>query len=279
MSISEPTSVRESLELSLSVSPLAQLVVSRDGYVRAASPPAGQLVGVPTGISGLPVIAVGTAESAAAVVRLVEQACDTGQPSAFLDLQWVPLDGSGPRWLSGGVVPLADPDGTVVAAIVTITPIHERALSLRADNAELKRDNSELRSIADELRTRTHELNVVAIFLQSVLTSLRGAVVVADATGAIRFWNAEAERLWGIPRRAAMQSLLADLDLGVPPDLLREGIQAGMRGESVADMALSLNRADPDADRSYIVNVTPLLGPGGSVAGVTLVFVARPTLM
>ena len=279
MSNSERTSVRESLELSLSVSPLAQLVVSRDGYVRAASPPARQLVGVPTGSLGLPIIAVGAAESAAAVVQLVEQACDTGQPSAFLDLQWVPLDGSGPRWLSGGVVPLADPDGTVVAAIVTITPTHERALSLRADNAELKRDNSELRSIADELRTRTDELNVVAVFLQSVLTSLRGAVVVADRTGAIRVWNAEAERLWGIPRRVAMQSLLADLDLGVPPEPLREGIEAGMRGEPVADMALSLNRSDRYADRSYTVSVTPLLGPGGSVHGVTLLFVARPILI
>jgi len=46
-----------------------------------------------------------------------------------------------------------------------------------------------------------------------VLTSLRGAVVVIDRTRAVRVWNAQAERIWAIPRRKAMRSLFDDLDL------------------------------------------------------------------
>ena len=268
-------SVRESLELSVSVSPLAQLVVGRDGLVRAASPQAREMLGIPLDAVGMPVISVAAAESTATVVELVKQACDTEQPSSFLDLKWVPLDGHRPLYLSGGVVPIPDADGSIVAAVVTVTPGQKAVVELRADNTELQRDNSELRSIADELRTRTDELNVVAIFLQSVLTSLRGAVVVADNNDAVRVWNAEAERLWGIPRRVAMQSRLADLDLGCPPEQIRPSIEAGLRGESVTDSALTLSLPSHDAPATYTVSVTPLLGPGSTVHGVTLLFVER----
>ena len=270
------SSVRESLELSLSLSPLAQMVVRRNGVVSAASPRARQLLGLPSTAHST-IISVTAAELSATIVELVEHTCDTGEPSDFFDLPWVSLGAQGPLCLSGGVVPLTDGNGSVVAAVVTMTPGDEAHAGLAADNIELQRDNTELRSIADELRTRTDELNIVAIFLQSVLTSLRGAVVVADTTDAVRVWNAEAERMWGIPRRVAMQSRLSELDLGCPADLLRPSVEAGLRGETVPDMALTLTLPDQQESTQYSLSVTPLLGPGSSVHGVTLLFVARIT--
>lgn len=141
-------------------------------------------------------------------------------------------------------------------------------------NESLLRDNAELRSIADELRTRTDELNVVALFLQSVLTSISGAVVVMDDAGGIRVWNAEAERLWGIPRRVAMRSDFSDLDLGFPKSCLDQPIAAGLRGEVSAAVPIDVTTASGRLD-PRMVSVTPLLGPGATVHGATLLFVER----
>jgi PAS domain-containing protein len=263
----------EAVERSLAVSPLAQLIVGCDGSVRASSRHARELLGLPTGVRDVPFGAVATADAAAAVLDIVQRACANDVALSFDDQLFAPLSGE-PRRLSGGVVPLTDSDGGIVAAALTLDPV---VGGLREHNDELLRDNTELRSIADDLRQRTDELNLVAVFLQSVLTSLRGAVIVADNTFAIRVWNAEAERLWGIPRRTAMRSLLSELDLGFPQDLLAPSIEAAMRGEVIDDVEISVRRTAGD-HAAYNVSVTPLLGPGASVHGVTLLFVERRTL-
>lgn len=265
--------MRRSVELSLAVSPLVQLVIGRDGCVRAASPRACELMGVPVGAHGMAFTAVVSADSAAAVLEFVERACATDEAVTFADQPWVPLTGESRR-LGGGIVPLKDDDGVMVAAAVTIDPIDRSADGLAVHNDQLRRDNTELRSIADELRLRTDELNVVAIFLQSVLTSLRGAVVVIDTGRVVRVWNAEAERLWNIPRRVAMHSRLAELDLGFEQALLPPCIEAGLRGEVSADLAVMVHRQGGDA-AAYTVSATPLLGAGTMVHGVTLLFVER----
>jgi PAS domain-containing protein len=252
----------------------SELVISRDGRVVAASALATDLLGVAPDVEGANVTDLVTAGSAATLLDLVDRACSTQSPQRFVDQRWVPLSGD-PLRVSGAVSPVKDSAGAVVAAAVTVDTAIGIEAGLQHHNAALIRDNDELRSIADELRQRTDELNVVAVFLQSVLTSLRGAVVVLDTTGAVRVWNAQAEHIWGIPRRLAMRSLIGELNLGFDLARLQPTIETGLRGDASADVPVIVTRPGHDP-APFNVSVTPLLGPGASVHGVTLLFVERP---
>lgn len=266
---------RGSVELSLSVSPLAQIVIGCDGIVTAVSPRACELLAAPQGIGPVPFSSLVTADSASEVLARVHEACDNDAEVLFFDLPCTPRAGAAQR-VSGGAVPVKDPAGVTVGAALTFIDAAEGAAVVSEAADALRKDNSELRSIADELRQRTDELNVVTMFLQSVLTSLRGAVVVIDTGRVVRVWNAEAERLWDVPRRVAMHHRLHELDLGFDQSQFAACIEAGLQGGVSADIAVSVRRPD-GTELPYTVSVTPLLGPGASVHGVTLLFVDRPT--
>jgi PAS domain-containing protein len=265
--------VREKLERSLADSPLPQLVVGADGVLGAASPKAIDLLGLPGDAPGQPFETVAHKASGDGLSQLVRDACERNEPLTFAAQPW-----SGPggaeRLLSGGIVPVRDDKGALLGAAVTLDVTDSATDELQMHNDALSRDNTELRSIADELRVRTDELNVVAVFLQSVLTSLRGAVVVVDPRMFVRVWNTEAERLWGVQRAVAMSSRLTELDLGFDIDQLLAHINAGFAGEVRDDVELAI-RGQGGERRRYTVTVTPLLGPTASVHGVTLLFIER----
>lgn len=252
---------------------MTEFVVGRDGRLLTATPLASDLLGVHPEADGSHFVDLVSRDSAAALLDLVDRACTTDQEVRFEDQHWVPFSGAARR-LSGGIAPIKDEHGRVVAASVTVESALGVEAGLQHHNEKLVRDNNELRSIADELRQRTDELNVVAVFLQSVLTSLRGAVVVVDTGLNIRVWNAEAEQVWGIPRRDAMRSRLAELELGFSQSQLSSAIDAGLRGEVSADVAITVARPGAQT-RPFTASVTPLLGPGASVHGATLLFVQR----
>ncbi|MEO6712142.1 MAG: PAS domain-containing protein [Mycobacteriales bacterium] len=254
-------------------SPLTEFVVARDGRLLTATPLASDLLGVRPDAGGTPFSELVSPDSASALLALVDRACSADAHVIFEGQRWVPLDGDARR-LSGGIVPMKNDIGSVVGASVTVNAAIGVEAGLQNHNDALLRDNDELRSIADELRQRTDELNVVAVFLQSVLTSLRGAVVVIDRTWAVRVWNAQAELIWGIPRRTAMRSLLGELDLGFPHSELTGRIDAGLRGEVSDDAAVTVARPN-QAPAGFTLSVTPLLGPGATVHGVTLLFLER----
>ena len=256
-------------EQSLGQSPLAQLVVYADGALAVASPKAQDLLQLPQGAEGLPFAALCERCGGLEVATLVQRACADDTPLTFSGEPW---GDSGA--LNGGIVPVHNASGELIGATLTL----ERAEGpeLAARNDALRRDVTELQSINDELRRRTDELNLVAIFLESVVTSLRGAVVVIDTRGTVRIWNPQAERLWGIRRREAMGTSLASLDLRTDRDALTPCIDAALRGElDVQERLLPVRRQD-GAEAPCAVTATPLLGPGGTVHGVTLLFMERP---
>lgn len=259
-------------EQSLGTSPLAQLVVDADGVLAAATPRARELLQLPPGAEGLPFTALARECDGPEVASLVERSVTERAPLSFANQNWAPRKGTHRR-LNGGIVPLRDDDGQVVGATLTVEQAD--GPDLLEQHQTLKRDVSELRFINDELRQRTDELNLVAIFLESVLTSLRGAVVVIDTRGVVRIWNPQAERLWGIARRDAMGKTLAALDLRTDFAQLTPCIHAALHGE-VDDGARVLPVSAANGDETpYAVSATPLLGPGGSVHGATLLFVER----
>jgi PAS domain S-box-containing protein len=256
-------------EQSLGRSPLAQLVVDKDGVLAVASPKAHELLELPDGAEGLPFAALARKRGADDIAGLVERACAEEAPLSFSQQPW-----GARRRLNGGIAPVRDTRGQLVGATLTVEPADDAELALH--NVELRRDVTELKSINDELRQRTDELNLVTIFLESVVTSLRGAVVVVDTRGTVRIWNRQAERLWGIKRRDAMGTPLTSLDLRTDRAMMAAHIDAALRGE-VDDVDNVIDvRGDDGTATAFSFSATPLLGPGGSVHGATLHFVGRP---
>src|SRR5581483_5698918 len=102
-------------------------------------------------------------------------------------------------------------------------------------NEELQSTNGELQTINVEMRERTVELDRLNAFMETVLTSLRAAVVVVDGDLHVQIWNNRAEEVVG--RR------LLSLDIGLPVGeiaaALRHAADGDSRGEELVLTALN----------------------------------------
>src|SRR3954451_20640931 len=127
---------------------------------------------------------------------------------------------------------------------------------LETMNEELQSTNEELETINDELRLRSGELNEVNAFLETILSSMRVAVIVVDREQRVQIWNAESAELWGVRGDEANGQHLFGLDIGLPLDGVRSALRRVLAGtEERADIELdALNRRG----RSVRVNVTLL---------------------
>lgn len=99
-------------------------------------------------------------------------------------------------------------------------------------NAELHSTNEELQTINDELRMRTGELDEVNEFLESMLVSQQGGLVVIDRDLRVSVWNDRSADLWGIRSDEAPGQHFLNLDIGLPVEELRQSIKAVLAGES-----------------------------------------------
>jgi two-component system CheB/CheR fusion protein len=106
---------------------------------------------------------------------------------------------------------------------------------LETTNEELQSTNDELQSMNDELRERTSQLDEANDFLESVLGSLRTAVVVVDTDLIVRAWNAQADDLWGLRSDETIGQHLLNLDLGLPMERLRPLVRGALTGDSDGD--------------------------------------------
>ncbi len=87
---------------------------------------------------------------------------------------------------------------------------------LETMNEELQSTNDELHNVNDELRMRSDEVDTLNQFLQAVLTSFRGGVVVVDDDRKVRVWNPRSEDLWGVREDEVRDVDLAQVDIGLP---------------------------------------------------------------
>jgi two-component system CheB/CheR fusion protein len=71
-------------------------------------------------------------------------------------------------------------------------------------------------------------------FLESILASVRVAVVVVDRGFVVRLWNARATDMWGLRASEVQGQSLLDLDLGLPLTQLVQPLRATMTGEAEA---------------------------------------------
>ncbi|MBL1173723.1 CheR family methyltransferase [Pantanalinema sp. GBBB05] len=142
---------------------------------------------------------------------------------------------------------------------------------LETMNEELQSTNEELQTVNDELQRSSEELNQSNAFLESILTSLKGGVVVVDLDLRVQIWNNKSEDLWGLRAEEAVAQNFLNLDLGLPVEQLRQPIRSCLSGlsDQVSEVILeAINRRG----RSFPCRVTctPLVGIHGQTQGVIL---------
>ncbi|HEX7336945.1 MAG TPA: CheR family methyltransferase [Gemmatimonadales bacterium] len=103
---------------------------------------------------------------------------------------------------------------------------------LETMNEELQSTNQELQAINQESSTRSDEVANLNAFLEGILTSLRGAVVVVDRDLRVMKWNHRAEDLWGLRAQQVLSMNFLNLDSRMPVDQLRTPIRACLAREA-----------------------------------------------
>lgn len=104
--------------------------------------------------------------------------------------------------------------------------LHSSNEELETINEELQSTNEELEGINSELRERTVEVEELNFFLESILGSLRSAVIVLDTDMHVHAWNRNAEDLWGLRRDEVNGQHFFNLDIGFPVVQLRDPIRS-----------------------------------------------------
>jgi two-component system CheB/CheR fusion protein len=147
---------------------------------------------------------------------------------------------------------------------------------LETMNEELQSTNEELQTMNDELRVRSDELNQVNAFLENILTSLRGAVIVVDAELKILVWNQGAEELWGLREDELRGKNILGLDIGLAIERLKQPIRAclsGTKPHATLELEAINRRGKPF---NCHVTITPLVTRARAIHGVILAMEDRP---
>jgi two-component system CheB/CheR fusion protein len=141
---------------------------------------------------------------------------------------------------------------------------------LETMNEELQSTNEELQTINDELRQRSDDLNQANGFLESILTSMRGAVMVLDSELRVLVWNESAHELWGLREEEVRGRHIFGLDIGLPIDRLRTLIRACLSGAKphASTTLEAVNRRGRTI--TCHANISPLVTRGGGIKGIIL---------
>ncbi len=142
---------------------------------------------------------------------------------------------------------------------------------LESMNQELENTNEELSTINDELRVRSDELNHVNAFLESVLSGLRGGVVVLGRDLRVQVWSERVFDLWGLHEEAVIGRHIQTLDIGLPVEQLKGVITSALGGEKrSAELTLDATNHCGRAVRLRVVAM-PLASAKTDPHGVILV--------
>ncbi len=102
---------------------------------------------------------------------------------------------------------------------------------LETMNEELQSTNEELETTNDEMTLRTDDLNKANNFLETILTGMRGSVIVVDQEMIVQVWNRRAEDMWGLRDDETIGHNLLSLDFGLPVDEIIKPIREVVSGE------------------------------------------------
>jgi two-component system CheB/CheR fusion protein len=102
---------------------------------------------------------------------------------------------------------------------------------LETTNEELQSTNEELQGMNEELRIRSHELGRLNLYLESILASVRSAVVVLDLELHVQIWSPRAVDLWGVRADEVRGKHFLNFDIGLPVAALSTAIRSCLGGE------------------------------------------------
>ena len=103
---------------------------------------------------------------------------------------------------------------------------------LETTNEELQSTNEELQSMNEELRLRTGELGRVNAYFESILASLRSAVIVLDLELQVQVWSNRAQDMWGLRSDEVRFKHFLGLDIGLPVEQLLGPIRTCLTSDS-----------------------------------------------
>ena len=158
----------------------------------------------------------------------------------------------------------------------TVEELETTNEELQSTNEELETMNEELQSANDELlgsneqlRERTSELSNLNAFMQSILGSLEGAVIVVDRDLVVQVWTPRAHDLWGLRAEEAVGQHLMNLDSGLPTAALHPWLRAVLTGQEQAVVRRAVpavNRRGRTVDLRVSVTRLQAAGPAGTAA-------------
>ncbi|MBX3066663.1 MAG: PAS domain S-box protein [Anaerolineae bacterium] len=282
-------------EAAFDASPLAQVVVDANGFVVLSSERARNLLGLSSKDINRPLSDLEIAYKIPDLRSGIEQVNAERRPLTLREIAWITSSGD-VRTLEVLVSPVMDTinGGVLLGSSITFTDIsrykqlqdelehsnqeletaYEELQStneeLETINEELQSTNEELQTINDELRRRTEELNQVNGFLESILASMRGGVVVVDNDLRVQVWNRRAEDLWGLRSNEVQDKNFLNLDIGLPVAQLRSVIRTSANGESELESITldAVNRRGKNIKCK--VTCSPLYGANNDIRGVIL---------
>jgi two-component system CheB/CheR fusion protein len=141
---------------------------------------------------------------------------------------------------------------------------------LETTNEELQSTNEELQTINEEFRQRSEELNQVNVYLESILSSLNGGVIVLDRSLQVQIWNNRSQELWGMRSEEVQGKPFLTLDIGLPVEQLISAVRACLT-DRTADQRLLLKARNRRGKAIQCqVTLTPMIGREDKVHGVIL---------
>src|SRR5690606_25033330 len=140
-------------------------------------------------------------------------------------------------------------------------------------NEELQSTNDELQLTNEHLRDRSVVVAHLNDFMQSILNSFDGAVIVVDHDLIVQVWSHQAAELWGLREHETVGQPLLALDSGMPSEALRpwlravlDGSELGIYGEHLA----AVNRRGRTV--RLRITITPMTAENGEPHGALLLF-------
>ena len=96
---------------------------------------------------------------------------------------------------------------------------------LETMNEELQSTNQEMMAINDQLNERNDAFNQVNAFLNAILESISGSIIVLDPQLRVIIWSQKSEDLWGLRSNEVQNQHFLNLNIGLPVEKLTKPIR------------------------------------------------------
>ena len=138
---------------------------------------------------------------------------------------------------------------------------------LETINEEARSSNEEMESVNEELRIQAEQATAYRLYLEAVLRSMNGGILVLDDKHVIQSWNRWSENTWGLRAQEVIGTVFEALDIGLPIHLLREDLMLVQTGREDQIERVLEGRDRRGREILCLVRVSPLEGEDGGEGG------------